>query len=428
MFKGSEAGTALNAIMARLTQTTGPAATALEDMGISAYDSEGNFRGMEVVMKEVESAMGDMTDAEKAHATTQLAGLNHGKTFTAMLNGLGDEYDELKDDIVNSDGALKEMRDTMKDNLQGSLESMTSALGEVGLVIGNALIPFIKDAAEWIEEWANRFGDLDEGTQQTIIKIGVFIAAIGPLLVAFGTIAGSITKVIAVGKMLVTAWGVLTGAGSALAGGLAATLGVIFSPAGLIIAGIAAAIAIGVSLYKNWDTIQVRAGELLSSLSARFASIRDAITKPVASARDTVSGIVDKITGFFSNMKLRIPKISMPKLPRFSMTGKFGFQPPSVPRLGVKWNADGAIFNKPTIFDTPQGMQGVGEAGAEAVLPIEKLSGIMAKTMSDLGYGNDRGSSGAGTYNIEVNNPVAERSSDSIRKTLLKQSYGMGGG
>src|SRR5690625_3492439 len=66
-FKASEAGTAINAIMTRLTQSSGPAADALEEIGVNAFDSEGNFRGMETVMRDVEKAMGTMTDAEKAH-------------------------------------------------------------------------------------------------------------------------------------------------------------------------------------------------------------------------------------------------------------------------------------------------------------------------------------------------------------------------
>src|SRR5690625_7370098 len=72
---------------------------------------------MEVVLKDVEAAMSTMTDAEKAHYQQQLAGLNHGKTFSAMINGLGDEYDDLKESIINSDGALLEMRNTMKDKI-----------------------------------------------------------------------------------------------------------------------------------------------------------------------------------------------------------------------------------------------------------------------------------------------------------------------
>src|SRR5690625_4340818 len=119
-FKASQAGTAINAIMTRLTQSSGPAADALEEMGVSACDSEGNFRGMETVLTDIEKSMETMADAEKAHYQQQLAGLNHGKTFSAMLSGLGDEYKDLKGEIIDSDGALIEMRDTKKENMRGA--------------------------------------------------------------------------------------------------------------------------------------------------------------------------------------------------------------------------------------------------------------------------------------------------------------------
>src|SRR5690625_250035 len=102
-FKASEAGTAVNAIMTRLTSGTGEAADALDEMGISAFDSEGNFKGMEAVMRELEGALSSMDEETRAHYQTMIAGLNHGKTFNAMLNGLTDEYDELKSGISESE-------------------------------------------------------------------------------------------------------------------------------------------------------------------------------------------------------------------------------------------------------------------------------------------------------------------------------------
>lgn len=61
------------------------------------------------------------------------------------------------------------------------------------------------------------------------------------------------------------------------------------------------------------------------------------------------------------------------KVPHFTMSGSFNAQTNSVPTVSVAWYAKGAIFQSPTIFDTPSGLKGVGEDGAEAVLPIELL-------------------------------------------------------
>src|SRR5690625_984058 len=77
-------------------------------------------------------------------------------------------------------------------------------------------------------------------------------------------------------------------------------------------------------------------------------------------------------------------------MPKFSLSGKLSLMPPSVPKLSVSWHKEGAIFTRPTIFNTKQGLHGVGEAGPEAVLPIEKLTGILAETMDQLGYSNNQ--------------------------------------
>ncbi len=99
--------------------------------------------------------------------------------------------------------------------------------------------------------------------------------------------------------------------------------------------------------------------------------IKTAITTPIEAAKNTIKGIVDKITGFFSSMKISLPKI---KLPHFSITGKLSIAPPSVPHLSIDWYKEGGIMTKPTMF----GMNGSsimagGEAGAEAILPLKNF-------------------------------------------------------
>ena len=96
--------------------------------------------------------------------------------------------------------------------------------------------------------------------------------------------------------------------------------------------------------------------------------IKSAITTPIEAAKNKVKGVVDAIKGFFSGMKLSLPKI---KLPHFKVTGKLSIAPPSVPHLSIDWYKEGGIMTKPTAF----GMNGStlmmgGEAGAEAILPL----------------------------------------------------------
>ena len=100
-----------------------------------------------------------------------------------------------------------------------------------------------------------------------------------------------------------------------------------------------------------------------------FGEIKDGITKKIEGARDAVSKAIDKMKSFF-NFKWELPKI---KLPHFSISGKFSLNPPRVPKFSIKWYQKGGIFDKPTLFGYGNGMMGgLGENGAEAIVPLEK--------------------------------------------------------
>ncbi len=79
-----------------------------------------------------------------------------------------------------------------------------------------------------------------------------------------------------------------------MSSGLSKTVGFIFSPTGAIIAGIAAAIAIGVALYKNWDTITEKAGQLAANVRNKFEDIRKNITDKIERAKDAVGNAIEK--------------------------------------------------------------------------------------------------------------------------------------
>lgn len=284
--KGAEAGTALNAIMGRLMNSTGPAAEALEEMGVNAYDAEGNFRGMETVLKEVEDAMygttdgmANMTDQQIADNLAKLAGVNHGKTFEKMLGGLGDEYDELKNDIENSDGALEKMKDTMEDNMDGALANMMSAISEVALsfydMAGGPITTLIQKVTGVIT-W---FGKLSDETKQWIMIVAGIAAALGPVLVVIGTLITAVSKI---------------------AGAFA-----LISPPVMIAIGVfAAIIAIGVKLYQNWDTIKEKAIQVFSNFSPLLDTVRGAFQ----TLMDSVGPIIESLKTLWQSL---LPIIEM---------------------------------------------------------------------------------------------------------------------
>ena len=112
--------------------------------------------------------------------------------------------------------------------------------------------------------------------------------------------------------------------------------------------------------------------ELKNSVKNKFSEIKEKITTPVENAKNKVKDIVDKIKGFF-NFQWSLPKL---KVPKFAITPS-GWSvgdllKGSIPKLSVSWNAKGGVFDKPTLFGYGNSLQGIGEAGAEAVVPLEK--------------------------------------------------------
>lgn len=100
-----------------------------------------------------------------------------------------------------------------------------------------------------------------------------------------------------------------------------------------------------------------------------FENLRSGITNKLDAARDKVKEIIDKIKGFFK-FEWSLPKL---KMPHFSVSGKFSLDPPSIPKFSIDWYAQGGVFDKPTLFPYGNGaVGGLGEAGAEAIVPLEE--------------------------------------------------------
>lgn len=104
-------------------------------------------------------------------------------------------------------------------------------------------------------------------------------------------------------------------------------------------------------------------GGLSGAVSSAFNAVKNAIVTPLNSAKQLVSDAISKIKSVINGATFKLPHI---KLPHFTITGNFSLNPPSVPHFSVNWYKTGGIFDAPSII-------GVGEAGPEAVVPIDKL-------------------------------------------------------
>lgn len=136
-----------------------------------------------------------------------------------------------------------------------------------------------------------------------------------------------------------------------------------------------------------------------------------------------INAAIDSIASFFRN--LRLPEIKIPKikLPHFSLSGEFSLVPPSVPRLSVSWYAKGGIFNSPSVI-------GVGEAGTEAVLPIDRLDDLLAKALQKVNGSSNENSNSTFTLHIEnfINNTEKDIEQLAYELEFYRQRITMGRG
>ena len=377
----------------------------------SAKALEGIFTGESEALKKFGVVMND-TNLEKFAADQGLVWKEMDQTEKTMLR-----YQFVLDKTKDAQGDFARTND----GTANSLKIFQASVQDLATSIGTFLLPIVTPIIQKITELLNKFNELDPKTQKIITIIGLVVAAVGPVLLIVGKLASSIGAIVG------------------LAGTLGVTIGALAGPILIVIGVLTAVIALGVVLYKNWDTIKAKATQLAQAIKQKFNEIKtsimtaintvksylsgawntikstastawngikNAITKPIQTAKDTVKDIVDKIKGFFPiNVKNLLSKISIPHidLPHFKLTGEFSLKNKTVPKLSIDWYKTGGIFDGPQVI-------GVGEAGPEAVVPLDKLWDKLDKVAE--GGGN--------TYNFYITGDNPKAIADEVKRILIR--------
>ena len=201
--KGSEAGNALNAVMVNLTSGTGQAGTMMESLGLSAFDSEGKFKGLKETLLELNNSVSGMTEEQRNATLSAIGGKQHLDALNDLLAGLNDttadgtiEWDALSQQLQNADGALEEMAHTKLDNLNGDVAIFQSALEDTGIKIYDNLNKPLREAVQYGTQEIYQLSDalLHGGFTGFASEIGnvladtlVQVAAYGPKFVVVAT-------------------------------------------------------------------------------------------------------------------------------------------------------------------------------------------------------------------------------------------------
>lgn len=317
-------------------------------------------------------------------AAYDLFGKSGAQVYEAVKNGTID-FSNFGDEVLYVGDTMQSTFENTLDPVDGFTTAMNSAKiagAELGGAIQTAAAPIIQQFAGFIQTLTDKFRALTPEQQQTIVKIGAVVAAVGPAILIIGKIVSAVGTVISV---------------------LGTVVGVLGGP---VTIAIGAAVAAGVLLYKNWDTVKQKAQQLWDFLKRTFEGIKN-----------TIGGAIDRIRGLF-NFEWHFPQL---KLPHFSISGSFSLSPPSVPHLNVDWYRkaynNGVMFTQPTVLATPGGLKGFGDGnGAEVVLGLNKLRELAG---------------GGVTNNIVINSvpgesveALAQRVMDRITMATQRQTAG----
>lgn len=375
---GIDANKAANSLKTGLAKLVSPAkdgAEMMDALGISITNADGTMKDTVTIQKELHDAFANLSESEQIAAASALFGKNQMAPWLALINTAPESVNSLNTSILQN-GTANQMAADMMGGFGGALERLKSGIDVAATSLGEALAPTINVVVGWLQKAVDWFNSLDEHTRTMIATIGIAVAAIGPIILIFGklftvlgTVIGAVSKFIGVAKLVV----------SFLGGPLTIAIG--------------AAIAVGVLLYKNWDTIKEKAGQLKDwvvdkwnalkdGVSSAFASIKEtastvwegiktAITNPIETAVAFVKTAIEKIKGFLSGWGFELPHIDLPH---------FSIDPPgwkvgdllkgSIPRLGIEWYDKGGIFNSPSVI-------GVGEKRPEFVGALDDLRKIV---------------------------------------------------
>lgn len=235
---GSDAGTSFKTFVARLAADTKPARKAMAELGLSTkesanhfFDAQGNLKSMAEITDLLHNSTKNLDELQKARLLGDIFGTDAIRTAAALSGKTGKEFAAMSDQM--RDTSALELAKKRMDNAAGSMEQLKGAIEVVQISVGQKFLPVVKAVADFA---ANV---LPKIPTPVIVAVGALTVLIGVL----ASLALVIGPIITIAPLLGIAFTAMLG------------------PVGLVIAAIAAVIAIGVLLYKNWDTIKAKAHE-----------------------------------------------------------------------------------------------------------------------------------------------------------------------
>lgn len=428
--KGSEGGTILRNAILSLSAPTSKAKKELDELGVSVFDSEGNMRGLDEIMGDLDESMSTLTGEERAEAMSKIFNKRDLKGIEALLTGASDGWDKVSASIDNAQGSAQKMADTQLDNLQGDITLLQSAWEGFQIEVSDGVTPALRlgvQALTWMIDHANILGPIVLGlaTAFTVfavaINIGNIIAGVtkamaalnavllaNPIGIVVALIAGLVVAFIALWRNNEEFRDKITAIWKAVKAVFTTTFSAIKKVASTAWAAIKRSIVQPIqSAYSTVRNVINRIKSVASSAwsaikntaSTWWNNIKTAITDPITSAKEKVSEVVDKIKGFFP---VNVGKIFKGWIPKISLKTNKGKDSASTSSSVGRTNFAKAM-EQPYMFKNPTEFY-AGEAGDEMLYGHNSL-------MDDI----RKAAGGAGSIIINLNYTAGDDANDMVR-------------
>lgn len=301
--KGSEGGTHLRNVIMSLQNPTDKAAASLENLGVSAYDNEGNFRSLEDIFMDLQGSLDGLTEEERQQALAAIFNKTDLASVNALLNTDKERWDEVAGAIDDCTGAAEDMANTQLDNLSGDITLFQSALEGAQIAISDSLTPTLREFVQ--------FGTDAISTLSTAFQEGGLTGAMD----ALGTILSEgLAMVIAELPNMINAGMQLLGA---LGEGLLANIDTIIQAAvdivGVLLDGLISALpSLVEGAFQLIGSLASGIGEALPELIPKAV---EAVTTFLTALTNSdnmsniIKGATDLITGLVEGLVQAIPQL-----------------------------------------------------------------------------------------------------------------------
>ena len=186
--KGSQGGTTLNAMLRDMKKNADNGRIAIGKTKVALTNADGSYRSYAAIIRDIDKATSSMTASQRDAALGAIFGDESLKGILATLKQGPDALDEMTKGLYACEGAAKEMAETAENNLQGDLTKLGSGVSTMGIALHDFFVPAIRQTVQAVTGLVGWFNALDDGTKNTIFRIGAMAAAAGPLLLNGGKV------------------------------------------------------------------------------------------------------------------------------------------------------------------------------------------------------------------------------------------------